>query len=220
MKMHLISVHKEDLSEKIMNLMPKELLRKNLFHVLEKSRYCDQCDDNFGSESELKGHVLAMHEGKKLYCCSICKAFFSDFRKLKIHLVSIHGKDSLLNCKPKELLALNLFHFIGDFQANEKREHILSAHDKETPLNQNGGKTESQTKTSNESENAPIERRKKNIIEFDESNTVDDQNKQEKILPSSVAEETKSIKCPVCCDSFSTIDQMKNHIGSTHFQLW
>ena len=62
MKMHLVSIHKGDLSEKIMNLMPKELIRKNLFHVLEKSRYCDQCGDKFGNESELKGHVLSMHE--------------------------------------------------------------------------------------------------------------------------------------------------------------
>ena len=92
MKLHVVSVHKEDLSEKIMNWMPKELLKNNLFHVLKKSQYCDQCDDKFSNESELKGHVLSMHEGKKLYCCSICKAFFSDFRKMKIHLVSIHGK--------------------------------------------------------------------------------------------------------------------------------
>ena len=49
---------------------------------------------------------------------------------------------------------------------------------------------------------------------------VIDQKKQEKILPSSVAEERKAIKCPVCNDSFSTIDEMKIHIGSTHFQLW
>ena len=217
MKMHLISVHKEDLSEKIMNLMPKELIRKNLFHVLEKSRYCDQCGDKFGNESELKGHVLSMHEGKKLYCCSICKAFFSDFRKMKIHLVSIHGKDNLLNCKPKELLDLNLFHLIGDSQTNKQKEYIVSAPEKEKPSNPNGGKN--QTKTSNKSENVLIKRKKENPIESDES-TIDDQKKQEKILPSSVAEETKPIKCPVCSVSFSTIDQMKKHIGSTHFQLW
>ena len=218
MKMHLISVHKEDLSEKIMNLMPKELLRKNLFHVLEKSPYCDQCDIKFSNESELKGHVLSMHEGKKLYCCFICKAFFSDFRKMKIHLVSIHGKDNLLNCKPNELLDLNLFHVIGDSQTNKQKEYILSAPEKEKPLNPNGGKN--QTKTSNKSENVPIKRKKENRIESYESNTVDDQNKHQKILPSSVAEERQAIKCPVCNDSFSTIDQMKSHIGSTHFQLW
>ena len=77
-----------------------------------------------------------------------------------------------------------------------------------------------QTKTSYISENVPIKRKNENIIESDESNTVIDQNKQEKILPSSVAEERKAIKCPVCNDSFSTIDEMKIHIGSTHFQLW
>ena len=218
MKIHLISVHKEDLSEKIMNLIPKELLKKNLFHVLGKSQYCDQCDEKFSNESKLKGHVLSVHEGKKLYCCSICKAFFSDFRKMKIHLVSIHGKDNLVNCKPKELVDLNLFHVMGDSQTNKQKEYIVSAPEKEKPLNPKGGKN--QTKTANKSENVPIKRKKEKLVESDESNTFEDQNKQEKILHSSVAEGTKTIKCPVCNDSFSTIEQMKSHIGSTHFQLW
>ena len=85
-------------------------------------------------------------------------------------------------------------------------------------MNQNTGKRD--TKTSNKSENVPIKIKKENLIESDEINTADDQNKQEEIIPSLVAEGRKSIKCPVCNDSFSTIEKMKSHIGSTHFQLW
>ena len=83
-----------------------------------------------------------------------------------------------------------------------------------------GGK--SQTKTSKRSENVPFDNEKEEFIESDDSSAVNDQN--EDILAmknsSSVAEGKKSIKCPVCNDSFSTINEMKSHIGSTHFQLW
>ena len=78
---------------------------------------------------------------------------------------------------------------IGDSPTNEKREYIVSAHEKENPLNRNGGKTGGQAKTSNRSENVPIKRKKKNPIESEESNTVDDQN--EEILSSSLAEGRK-----------------------------
>ena len=44
-----------------MGWMPKELLKSNLFHVLDKSQDCDQCDDKFGNEIELKGHVLSSY---------------------------------------------------------------------------------------------------------------------------------------------------------------
>ena len=42
----------------------------------------------------------------------------------------------------------------------------------------------------------------------------------EKKNATSVHEGKKAIKCPVCGESFPTVDQMKSHIGSVHFQLW
>ena len=121
-----------------------------------------------------------------------------------------------MNCKPKDLLDLNLFYFIGESQSNKKKEYKVSDHEKENPMNKIFGK--SQSKVSNISENVSIKRKKEKLIESDESSTVNDQN--EEILSLSVAVGRKSIKCPVCNDSFSTIDQIKSHIGSTHFQLW
>ena len=71
-------------------------------------------------------------------------------------------------------------------------------------------------------ESNTVDDQNEDFRESDEDNTVDDQN--EDILAmknsSSVAEGKKSIKCPVCNDVFFTIDQMKSHIGSAHFQLW
>ena len=42
----------------------------------------------------------------------------------------------------------------------------------------------------------------------------------EKKNASSVHEGKKAIRCPVCSENFSTVDQMKSHIGSVHFHLW
>ena len=54
-----------------------------------------------------------------------------------------------------------------------------------------------------------------------ESKIFHEQYKQKDGLKrESVHEGKKPIKCPVCEDNFSTIDQMKSHIGSAHFHLW
>ena len=54
-----------------------------------------------------------------------------------------------------------------------------------------------------------------------ESKIFHEQYKQKDGLTrESVHEGKKPIKCPVCEDNFSTIDQMKSHIGSAHFHLW
>ena len=54
-----------------------------------------------------------------------------------------------------------------------------------------------------------------------ESKIFHEQYKQKAGLTrESVHEGKKPIKCPVCEDNFSTIDQMKSHIGSAHFHLW
>ena len=106
----------------------------NLFRKLEKSQACDQCGEKFHNEKELKGHILSVHEGKKVFKCSICKDIISDRNKMKRHLVSIHGKGYLMNFTPKKLLRMNLFFEIKDSQSSEKKEHIVSSHEKQDPL--------------------------------------------------------------------------------------
>jgi cytidine deaminase len=81
-----------------------------------------------------------VHEGKKLYRCSICKAYLTDLKIMKNHLVTVHEKEDLLNCKSRELLQMNLFHILEKSQTchqcgeklDNKRNlkvHILSKHE-------------------------------------------------------------------------------------------
>ena len=50
---------------------------------LEKSDNCAQCGRKFYNLRELKGHILSVHEGKKLCRCTIRKAGFAAASKLK-----------------------------------------------------------------------------------------------------------------------------------------
>ena len=107
MKMHIISGHGKD---NLINYKPKELLKMNLIHEIVKPQTCDQCNEMFENQRNLKMHILSKHEGKKVYKCSICKKFFFNTNKMKQHIVSVHEKDQkLLNCLPKELLRMNLW---------------------------------------------------------------------------------------------------------------
>ena len=90
MKRHIVSDHDKD--KTLMNYKPKELLKMNIFHKIEKSETCDQCGEKFDNKRELKGHTLSVHKEKKVYRCTICKACFVEPRNLKRHVVSAHGK--------------------------------------------------------------------------------------------------------------------------------
>ena len=114
-KLHIVSVHEKD--KKLLTCLPKELIKRNLFHVIEKSQYCDQCGNKFGGKKELKAHTLSVHEEKNVYRCSLCKNFYNEIQNLKVHLVSAHGKDNQL--KPEELLKMNLCHVMGMSGSNE-----------------------------------------------------------------------------------------------------
>jgi general transcription factor IIIA len=110
MKRHIVSVHEKN--KNLLNCKPMEFLKMNLFHEMKKSQTCDQCGDKFSDKNDLKGHVLYVHDKKTLYQCSICTAYLTEVGKMKRHLITIHGKDNLLNCKPKQLIRMNLFHKI------------------------------------------------------------------------------------------------------------
>ena len=65
MKMHIVSVHKKN--KNLLNCKPMEILKMNLFHEIKKSQTCDQCGDKFSNRNDLKGHILYVHDKKKLY---------------------------------------------------------------------------------------------------------------------------------------------------------
>ena len=130
MKEHIVSVHEKD--KKLLNCLPKELLRMNLFHVIEKSQYCETCGDKFDNKRELQGHTLSVHEGKNVYRCSLCKDFFTEIKNMKIHLVSVHGKDNLLT--PKELLRMNLFFLMKKSGNHEMAMQIVKVNNEKVNL--------------------------------------------------------------------------------------
>ena len=74
MKMHIVSDHKK---ENLLNCKSKELIKMNLFYKLEKSHTCDQCGEKFDNKRDLKGHILSVHEEKKVFKCSICQVLYS-----------------------------------------------------------------------------------------------------------------------------------------------
>ena len=110
---------------------------------IEKDQNCNQCDEKFDSKKELKLHIASVHDGKKLYQCSFCLAYFSGtaaVHKMKLHMMSVHEFEKLLECKPRELLKMNLVHIIGKRHScnkcNEKfdtkrdlKVHCLSVHE-------------------------------------------------------------------------------------------
>ena len=92
MKTHIVVEHdKPDL----LNSKPKEFLKLNLIRKLEQSQSCDQCGEKFGNKRELKGHVLSVHEGRKVYECSLCRKPFFSCSKLKNHLIAGHGQKNI-----------------------------------------------------------------------------------------------------------------------------
>ena len=117
MKMHIVSDHKK---ENLLNCKSKELIKMNLLYKLEKSQTCDQCGEKFDNKRDLKGHILSVHEEKKVFKCSICDKCFTHSGKMKTHLVIVHKKENILNYKPKQLLNMNLVHKIEKAQICDK----------------------------------------------------------------------------------------------------
>ena len=135
LKKHMISVHGMDNS-----LNPFELQKMNLIHEVESSLNCEQCGEKFQNKRELKMHSISVHEGKVLYRCSICNFQNQTIQGMKTHIVFDHEKKNLLNCRPKEILRMNLFHQIEKSQTcdqcgekfenkTELKKHKLSVHE-------------------------------------------------------------------------------------------
>ena len=56
----------------------------------EHYNYCNECNARFLEESDLKEHVLVVHDGKKEFMCSVCESCFKEENELKIHIHQIH----------------------------------------------------------------------------------------------------------------------------------
>ena len=85
-----------------------KMVKKNIRKT--KNNICNQCGNKFNDKRELKGHILSVHEGKKLYKCSICNAWKTTLGLMKTHIVFDHDKENLSNCKPIQLLNMNIVH--------------------------------------------------------------------------------------------------------------
>ena len=93
----------------------KYILKKHVRRVHE-ANICEQCGEKFDEKRELKLHISSVHERKKLYKCSICHTCLIQASKMKLHMVSVHEKENLANCKPKQLLRMNLVHEVEKSQ--------------------------------------------------------------------------------------------------------
>ena len=67
-------------------------LRRHILFVHEKKQQfqCDHCEKSFIKGSHLKGHVEAVHEGKKPYECNICDYKSAKNSDIKRHIQSVH----------------------------------------------------------------------------------------------------------------------------------
>ena len=240
LKPHIVHVHKEmDVS----NYKLKDLIEMKLVLEIENSPTCDQCGDKFDDKNELKGHILLVHQGKKLYRCSICSFVTTGIASVKNHLISIHEKEDLLNSKPKEILDTNLVHEIENppnFEQSDNKiksdvEIIIEKYldinpDVEFEGKKSYGCNICKTYFSSKSDlvsHIQLVHNEKMVNEKPsefEAEVHEDQNEHNNTLDTkhapSVHEGKKSHKCPICSKSFSEVDLMKSHIGTAHFSLW
>ena len=78
-------------------LVTKPHLTYTTFHLAKSWFFsCHQsCFKRAQQKHNLKIHIYAIHEGKKLHKCSICDLSFAQKQYLKIHVYSLHeGKKS------------------------------------------------------------------------------------------------------------------------------
>ncbi len=61
-----------------------------LVHERKKLFKCDVCDSRFTDKKKLKVHITLVHERKKLFKCDVCDEFFTQKTNLKTHTLTIH----------------------------------------------------------------------------------------------------------------------------------
>ena len=81
------------------------------FHEKNKQFACTLCDGKFSLKSNLKSHVITVHD--KPFTCQHCDKVFKDNRQFKWHIATLHGgkltiDDILFSFKKLEKASLNL----------------------------------------------------------------------------------------------------------------
>ena len=54
---------------------------------------CHLCDKTFTRRSDLKRHILNIHEGIKPFRCDLCQTTFSQITNLRGHYLKQHGRE-------------------------------------------------------------------------------------------------------------------------------
>ena len=60
---------------------------------------CEICNSEFKDRSNLKKHILVVHEGIKPFECSLCGSCFSQKSKMKKHIAAVHERKKPHKCK-------------------------------------------------------------------------------------------------------------------------
>ena len=66
---------------------------------MKKPFKCDLCEVTFSNSSNLKRHVVSVHDKKKSFECDICEVSFSHKSLLKKHVASVHEKNKQFKCE-------------------------------------------------------------------------------------------------------------------------
>ena len=61
-------------------------------HECKKLYKCMICEKSFSQKGNLNTHIVAVHEGQKSHKCSFCENNFSQKAHLKNHILAIHKK--------------------------------------------------------------------------------------------------------------------------------
>ena len=102
-KRHIMSKHEQTQvkfkcakCEKVfLSVIAKEYHEKTKHSALQLPIHCDLCGASFSSEVNLKSHKKNVHSTIKKWSCSDCERRFKQQRDLKVHMLNIHGLDSM-----------------------------------------------------------------------------------------------------------------------------
>ena len=94
LKMHLRKqcASEDEVKTALANAIPNNQGDASLFH------YCDKCDKRFAGINTLRIHIEQEHE-KKEYKCKECEEIFKKYTQLKQHVILVHNTDKKYNCE-------------------------------------------------------------------------------------------------------------------------
>ena len=78
----------------------KSNLKRHILSVHEGNKpfKCDICDYSCSQKSSMNQHVLSVHEGNKLFKCNICGYKFSQKGKMNQHVALVHNEKKPFKC--------------------------------------------------------------------------------------------------------------------------